>query len=262
MILLLCYTMCQMTLLILNHGYFLKYQIPWNTQELAGIGVSFLVEGFLVWNAYKNYKGKEHERQIEELKYATKLERIERHSRMAQEENLRQKTMDFQKQIREARQSIREQKEIERQIPKYYCGNTILNVLLEEKEIQCRRRKIKLEIEPIYVSELPGISRIHLCSVLSNLLDNAIEAVSCLEEDRCWIKVAIYQKTRYLVIRVENPCSESYLNQKKGPSRGYGSRILKEIAGIYGGNVLQRVNQENGGEYLGTVILRTDMEKT
>ena len=134
MILLLCYTMCQMTLLILNHGYFLKYQTPWNTQELAGIGVSFLVEGFLVWNAYKNYKGKEHERQIEELKYATKLERIERHSRMAQEENLRQKTMDFQKQIREARQSIREQKEIERQVPKHYCGNTILNVLLEEQK--------------------------------------------------------------------------------------------------------------------------------
>lgn len=262
MILLLCYTVCQMTLLILNHEYFLKYQTPWNTQELAGIGVSLLVEGFLVWNAYKNYKGKEHERQIEELKYATKLERIERHSRMAQEENLRQKTMDFQKQIREARQSIREQKEIERQVPKHYCGNTILNVLLEEKEIQCRRRKIKLEIEPIYVSELPGISRIHLCSVLSNLLDNAIEAVSCLEEDRCWIKVAIYQKTRYLVIRVENPCSESYLNQKKGPSRGYGSRILKEIAGIYGGNVLQSVKSESGVVFLGTVILRTDMEET
>ena len=262
MILLLCYTVCQMTLLILNHGYFLKYQTPWNPQELVGIGVSLLVEGFLVWNAYKNYKGKERERQIEELKYATRLEQVERHSRMAQEENLRQKTMDFQKQIREARQSIREQKEIERQVPKHYCGNTILNVLLEEKEIQCRRRKIKLEIEPIYVSELPGISRIHLCSVLSNLLDNAIEAVSCLEEDRCWIKVAIYQKTRYLVIRVENPCSESYLNQKKGPSRGYGSRILKEIAGIYGGNVLQSVKSESGVVFLGTVILRTDMEET
>ena len=262
MILLLCYTVCQMTLLMLNHDYFLKYQTPWNPQELVGIGVSLLVEGFLVWNAYKNYKGKERERQIEELKYATRLEQVERHSRMAQEENLRQKTMYFQKQIREARQSIREQKEIERQVPKHYCGNTILNVLLEEKEIQCRRRKIKLEIEPIYVSELSGISRIHLCSVLSNLLDNAIEAVSCLEEDRCWIKVAIYQKTRYLVIRVENPCSESYLNQKKGPSRGYGSRILKEIAGIYGGNVLQSVKSESGVVFLGTVVLRTDMEET
>ena len=76
MILLLCYTVCQMTLLILNHGYFLKYQTPWNTQELVGIGVSLLVEGFLVWNAYKNYKGKERERQIEELKYATRLEQV------------------------------------------------------------------------------------------------------------------------------------------------------------------------------------------
>ena len=139
-----------MTLLILNHGYFLKYQTPWNTQELVGIGVSLLVEGFLVWNAYKNYKGKERERQIEELKYATRLEQGERHSRMAQEENLRQKTMYFQKQIQEARQSIREQKEITRPVPKRYCGNTILNVLLEEKEVQCRQ---KYEIR----------NRTHLC---------------------------------------------------------------------------------------------------
>ena len=261
MILLLCYTVCQMTLLILNHEYFLKYQTPWNTQELAGIGVSFLVEGFLVWNAYKNYKGKECERQIEELKYATRLEQVKRHSRMAQEENLRQKTMYFQKQIQEARQSICEQKEITRPVPKRYCGNTILNVLLEEKEVQCRQKHTKLEIEPIYVSELPGISPIHLCSVLSNLLDNAMEAVASLEAEKRWIKVAIYQKTRYLVIRVENPCAESYLNQKKGSDRGYGSRISKEIAGIYGGNVLQSVNPENGDTFLGTVILRTDMEE-
>ena len=88
-----------------------------------------------------------------------------------------------------------------------------------------------------------------------------MEAVASLEAEKRWIKVAIYQKTRYLVIRVENPCAERYLNQKKGPDRGYGSRILKEIAGIYGGNVLQSVNPENGDTFLGTVILRTDMEE-
>ena len=107
--------------------------------------------------------------------------------------------MDFQKQIREVRQSIREQKEIERQVPKHYCGNTILNVLLEEKEIQCRRRKIKLEIKPIYVSELPGISRIHLCSVLSNLLDNAIEAAG--EDGRLFIKLDEVREFRVGEIR-------------------------------------------------------------
>lgn len=51
-----------------------------------------------------------------------------------------------------------------------------------------------------------------------------MEAVASLDEEKRWIKVAIYQKTRYLVIRVENPCAERYLNQKKGPDRGYGSQ--------------------------------------
>ncbi len=38
---------------------------------------------------------------------------------------------------------------------------------------------------------LPGISRIHQCSILSNLMNNAMEAVEYLPESARWIRADI-----------------------------------------------------------------------
>lgn len=104
-----------------------------------------------MWNAYKNYKGKERERQIEELKYATRLEQGERHSRMAQEENLRQKTMYFQKQIQEARQSIRESER---------NHQTSSQTLLRKYDFEC---PIRGKRSPVQAETYEIRNRTHLC---------------------------------------------------------------------------------------------------
>ena len=145
------------------------------------------------------------------------------------------------------------QKEIEKNRTGQYCSNMILNVLLEEYEIRCQKVKIRLSVDA-HVGGLPGISRIHQCSILSNLMNNAMEAVGYLPENKREIRVDIHVRADYLVVTVENPFAEEYIRMEKSGERGYGSRILQEIAQIYDGNCNVKIDMEKR-IYKSTVIL-------
>ena len=84
-------------------------------------------------------------------------------------------------------------------------------------------------------------------------MNNAMEAVEYLLESERWIRADIHVKADYLVIAVENPFAEKYLGMEKG-ERGYGSRILQEIAKMYGGNCNVKIDREKK-IYKSTVIL-------
>jgi len=144
-------------------------------------------------------------------------------------------------------------KEIEKSRAGQYCANMILNVLLEEYEIRCQKRNIRLSVDAL-VGELPGISKIHQCSILSNLMNNAMEAVGYLPEKEREIRVDIHVRADYLVVTVENPFAEEYIRMEKSGERGYGSRILQEIAQIYDGTCNMKIDREKR-IYKSTVIL-------
>lgn len=59
---------------------------------------------------------------------------------------------------------------------KNYCGNPIVNAVLEEKEAECDRNGITLHVD-VRMREISNIAKSHLCSIFTNLLDNAIAAV-------------------------------------------------------------------------------------
>lgn len=113
-----------------------------------------------------------------------------------------------------------------------YCANHTVNAILIEKEEECRRRGIALDME-LDVDEIPGISQIHLCSIFSNLLDNAIRAsAECADEPKIRLHAAI-RKT-YMVVKTENPSLDPA--GKKRTRRGYGQEILRDIAAQYEGD--------------------------
>ena len=112
---------------------------------------------------------------------------------------------------------------------------------------------IRLSVDTL-VGELPGISRLHQCSILSNLMNNAMEAVGYLPENKREIRVDIHVRADYLVVTVENPFAEEYIRMEKSSERGYGSRILQEIAQIYDGNCNVKIDMEKR-IYKSTVIL-------
>lgn len=79
-----------------------------------------------------------------------------------------------------------------------------------------------------------------LCSILSNLIDNAIEAVDKIENDKT-VKLNINQKGNMLFIAMENPSvynplENNFNSQKKG-NHGWGTKIINDIVNKYNGNM-------------------------
>lgn len=116
-----------------------------------------------------------------------------------------------------------------------YCGNAVVNAVLSEKAAASQAQGILLETE-LDLGEEPNIKPVHLCSIFSNLLDNAMHAVKSCPESERFITVKAARKEDYLYIKVEN----SSVEPKKVHSdrKGYGQEILCDIAFQYDGEFL------------------------
>ncbi len=263
MIVLIFFTICQCTLLVMNYMLFPGTPSVWNQIGIPAAAISLFTEMAVVVNCYRNSKNKVLEQEKERLELELNRERLEAESAQMQSERLNRRREDLLRIVKEAENDLHTEergsaaekirKKIEKNRAGQYCANMILNVLLEEYEIRCQKRNIRLSVDTL-VGELPEISKLHQCSILSNLMNNAMEAVGYLPENEREIRVDIHVRADYLVVTVENPFAEEYIRMEKSGERGYGSRILQEIAQIYDGNCHVKIDRAKR-RYKNTVIL-------
>jgi signal transduction histidine kinase len=114
-----------------------------------------------------------------------------------------------------------------------YCTIPVINAILTEKERSCVVAGIDLSVD-LHLPHAIAVEPMHLCSIFSNILDNAIAAsmkAQCAEKPV--IRVSTLADGDYLFIKVVNPSDEP-----KTPisGRGYGLRIISELAEQYGGD--------------------------
>lgn len=115
-----------------------------------------------------------------------------------------------------------------------FCPSSIINAVLTNKQHLCQKKSISFKAE-ISIQDCSCINKIHLCSVFSNLLDNAIHACEELPtEVRRSVTISAKQHGDYLHVKVLNT---SLLPVEKAPStgHGYGQKILTDIASLYHG---------------------------
>ena len=129
-----------------------------------------------------------------------------------------------------------------------YCAIPVINAILTEKEAECRASGIDLAVD----LKIPGaitVGPMHLCSVFSNILDNAIAACKELPAAlRPVISLSAITDGDYLIIKAINPANKP--NRKPSFGRGYGMRILTELTKQYDGDMQ---NSYQDGTY--TIIL-------
>lgn len=111
-----------------------------------------------------------------------------------------------------------------------YCAVPVVNAVLAKKDAQCRKAGIALHAE-LTLPETPGIEPLHLCSVLSNLLDNAIHGCTGMEKPVITLTSAMAGD--YLFLKTVNPSAPP---QEVKAGHGYGTKILRELAEKYDGS--------------------------
>lgn len=141
-----------------------------------------------------------------------------------------------------------------------FCENAVCNMIFNAKMSKIEENSIKCNFSFMLPDKLP-IDDSDLCSVVSNLMNNAIEG--CIKFPECNRKIDVIAEINagYVIFKVANPTSETPLfkngkpvtSKKDKNSHGFGFEYLKEIAEKYDGRVKAEV--ENG-MFITEVILK------
>ncbi len=128
-------------------------------------------------------------------------------------------------------------------------GNVMADAILNSKLAAAEKLNIRLNVKA-NVPEHLKMTDVELCSVLGNMLDNAIEACAALPENERFMRVYIGRLKGQLYLSVQNSAGKvrkekgEYISTKSdSKEHGYGLFRIDRIAKKYGGYV-NRQNEE------------------
>lgn len=132
------------------------------------------------------------------------------------------------------------------------CGNLVLNTILNLEQGRAHAQGCALDHRIFVAPHLP-FAETDLCSLFTNLIDNALEAIQRQNIANGVVEVGINQKNAALYICVLNPVDEQLgketllslkTTKKDKTMHGYGVRIVDSIVQKYNGQINRSV--ENG----------------
>lgn len=227
-----------------NYNYDIKaYTLMGN----LGILCSLAADAVLIYVLYHGSKKEKLERELAEVRYQRETEKIHMQKLEEQKKALLAMEEDFKEQLRsinkeleygnlaEAERELEElQEKVEGTRPKAYCQNRMINAVLDEKGKAGRKLGADWQVDLLAPRDLK-IEPLHLCSIFANMLDNALEAIEDLEEQKRWIQVTGEMKGNYFLIKVRNAATKAHAERRRREGRGNGTKILQMIAKQYEG---------------------------
>lgn len=125
------------------------------------------------------------------------------------------------------------------------CGNPVVNAVMNHMVRQGETMGVRVETQIVVPPTMP-FKDSDFCSLLSNLMENALEAARESEVSDPTVRVRIFPQLDYLFIHVENPVNDKVPKQRRlslmttkedRKTHGYGTRIIRELAKKYQGSV-------------------------
>lgn len=210
---------------------------------ILSIAADLLLLYILIWSSGREKLHKE----LQETFYLQETEHMQNEMLEAKQRELQEMQDDFEKRLEEIREKLMfgENEMIRREMdafqeslnqtrPADYCQNPIVNAILSEKQRKIDSLNIKAEIQLLIPRGLK-MDPLHLCSLFSNLLDNALEALAELPENERELELNAEMKGIYLFVKARNTTVKSHALRKIRKGRGYGTQILQNLAKIYDG---------------------------
>ena len=137
------------------------------------------------------------------------------------------------------------------------CGNRVISSIRNLELSKSRINNIPLKYLLAVPSSVP-FKETDLCSLITNLVDNAFENYSSASQDEA-VEVKRCVSGGYFRIIVTNPSYKKELNlktKKKTAGHGYGIRIIQSIARSYNGHVNFELND---GRFCADIRLDRDL---
>jgi two-component system sensor histidine kinase AgrC len=132
------------------------------------------------------------------------------------------------------------QSDIDAITPMRFCENETVNLILSDSVAKAEQSKILLSIDAKLPDSLP-FSYTELCSLLSNALENAINASeNIVDSNKRIIKLRVYSKNSKLCIDIRNsyqtePIFHQGLPVSKEQEHGFGTKSMAHIVEKHGG---------------------------
>ena len=118
-----------------------------------------------------------------------------------------------------------------------FCENHTVNAVMQYQFVRCKEIGVHINAS-LDLPEIVGISDIELCSLFSNIMDNAITACSVLPKAQRQIHISATIREGYLIIKESNPRSNNLRPSVKSLEHsGLGLGILEELAERRNGEV-------------------------
>ena len=144
-------------------------------------------------------------------------------------------------------------------------GNDAVNAIVNFERLRAASMDVSLAPKLSVPASLP-LPDNELCSLLSNLLDNAIEAAAVSGTEEKTVELSVFRRESYLLIDVRNPVSQEVSKERRlslestkkdSQLHGYGTRIIRSIAAQYNG--VCRFDMEDG-YFIASVMLELGEE--
>lgn len=132
------------------------------------------------------------------------------------------------------------QSDIDAITPTRYCENETVNLILSAYAVKAKQSDIMLTVEARLPDSLT-LSDTELCSLLSNALENAIQACENIRDSKeRYIKLRVYTKNNKLCIDLRNTYQSELTFQEglpvsKEPGHGYGTKSMAHIVEKHSG---------------------------
>ena len=125
-------------------------------------------------------------------------------------------------------------------------GNRMADAILNSKLSLAAQKEIKVKAEANIPVSLT-VSELDLCTVIGNLLDNAMDACMELPIEERLIRIYMEMKGNYLYISVTNTAGGKKKNSfrtTKGEGHGFGLKRIDMIVEKYGGYITRASEDE------------------
>ncbi len=131
--------------------------------------------------------------------------------------------------------------ELDKLMPRFECDNAILSVVINNKLEAADKLNINFTVDAEY-TQIDFISNLDITAIFSNLLDNAFEACSELDEGERSVSLSLKRHNHFVFILLENSFSkvdtdseDHYRSTKKG-HQGIGMSNITSACEKYSGS--------------------------